>query len=213
MNEYRSFGKGDFRSPEHWDDHGFDDDCPVQPHSPSRISVRGEWGADSRARQALKDFLQIAGATPLKRFGEGEEFVGSAYQDGTIIGFNSEALFPITDGGVRKFEYLKPHDFWGVLESYGKGEDVTRVLIWYPRSEEMTSARDIYPGLVRLPNLISGVTHLRTQENDRVVDKLRKISDMNLFAFGEAVTEKQTTGSRFGLLKRAFMPGNGVMPR
>lgn len=208
--EYREFGREDFRSPEHWEDHGFDDDCSTAQGVRVPHSFRGEIQAEPRARKALKDFLKIAGATPLKRFGPGEEFTGLAYEDGTIIGFDSESLSP-GDDPVRKWDYSKPKDYWGVVASYKHGNDVRKVLVSYPRSETMTSARNIYPGLAMEPSLIVGVTHERIQWDNEVYQRLVRHGNVSLYAFGEAVPSQQNAPSRLGILRRALMPGNGAV--
>lgn len=114
-----------FLSPEFWDGHSLDDDCPWRnPHAEKPMpflaalrEIRDESKAEAMAGIILRDYLALPDQTPVRTFTDGATFDASLYPEGTIVRVREEMVW--ADKTPHYVGYLS----WGVvLRMPGKDE-------------------------------------------------------------------------------------------
>lgn len=114
-------------SPEYWDGHGPNDECPWIYKPPHPIIPLHQDGAVKKfARDTLTRYLAEGNVNPIRTFNSGEVFDGTKFPNGTIIKFDSEALRIKNEDASWKNPYIS-FVSWGIICDYfvrGKKEQL-----------------------------------------------------------------------------------------
>lgn len=179
-------------SPEYWDGHSLQDDCPWVPTAYRKgglirlaKDIKADSTAVSEAWEIINGFLQTSAREPIKTFRKGEVFEGSEHPLGTVVRLSEEFL---SQENNEKRILHKPRSYWGVLIE-GGADGLTLV-----KFSDYAIKYRMRQGLPDSPNHEVGtVSHLRRSyprtllNNPRNYQVLNRTPSLQIIGFGKTV--------------------------
>ena len=186
-------------TPEYWDGHYFDDNCPWRERKPSPRKYKTS-DAFRFSKEILADFTSVTGRALLRRFDHGETFDANNFPPGTVIKFNREHYF-ISNLGFGKPEniYAKT-DYFGIVCMVETAEGEERKLV-------KISERDLKAKLPFSYHLMDSrinvgeVIHTRLVKGQGFpsIEGIERTSWVEVWQMGKGMPEKQ---KRQGLFRK-----------
>ena len=187
-------GEYDF-TPEDWDGHDQDDDCPWQEDNSNVGEFMQEYRmADQIAKPVLTRFLASPDRTVLRKYKRGEVLRFNHLSPEAIVRFSIESyLFGKPTFGEDQH---RTADFWGVVCALPNGKTV---LMRY--FTKFSSAAELFPGFTHKGDHIDPevTAHQRFISGYSEPDALIRYRDLALYSAGKAAPQPEKERGRFRL--------------